>query len=79
LNHAPDKRAFLGNDWSRLCPHSWRGSLADILVRRRAAIATLGDNIGGEVRQWVTDMLPELDRRIEHERERNRESEQSFE
>jgi len=79
LNHTPNKRAFLGDDWSRLCPRSWSGSLADILVRRRAAITTLGDNIGGEVRQLVTDMLPELDRRIEHERKRNRESEQSFE
>ena len=58
LGQAPDKRAFLGDIWSRLHPRSWSGSLADILVRRRAAITTLGDNVGGEVRQWVTDMLP---------------------
>ncbi|MBE3288358.1 MULTISPECIES: hypothetical protein [Enterobacter] len=79
LGHAPDKRAFLGDIWSRLHPPSWSGSLADILVRRRAAITTLGDNVGGEVRQWVTDMLPELERWIEHESKRDREGEQSFE
>lgn len=79
LGHAPDKRAFLGDIWSRLQPRGWSGSLADILVRRRAAITTLGDNVGGEVRQWVTDTLPELERWIEHERKRDREGEQSFE
>ncbi len=79
LGHARDKRAFLGDTWSRLHPRSWCGSLADILVRRRAAISTLGDNVGGEVRQWVADILPELDRWIEHESKRDREGEQSFE
>src|SRR5690606_34346858 len=79
LGHAPDKRAFLGDIWSRLHPRSYSGSLADILVRRHAAITTLGDNVGGEVRQWVTDMLPELERWIEHESKRDREGEQSFE
>jgi len=79
LGHAPDKRAFLGDIWSRLHPRSWSGSLADILVRRRAAIITLSDNVGGEVRHWVTDMLPELERWIEHESKRDREGEQSFE
>lgn len=79
LGHARDKRAFLGDIWSRLHPRSWSGSLADILVRRRAAITTLGDNVGGEVRQWVTDMLPELERWIERESKRDREGEQSFE
>ncbi|MCF7769475.1 hypothetical protein [Achromobacter pulmonis] len=79
LCRAPDKRAFLGDIWSRLHPRSYSGSLADILVRRHAAITTLGDIVGGEVRQWVTDMLPELERWIEHESKRDREGEQSFE
>lgn len=79
MGHAPDKRAFLGDLWSRLHPRSWSGSLADILVRRRVAITTVGDNVGGEVRQWVTDMLPELERWIEHESKRDQEDEQSFE
>jgi len=79
LGHAPDQRAFLGDIWLRLHPRSWSGSLADILVRRRVAITKLGDNFGGDVRQWVVEMLPELDRWIEHESKRNREGEQSFE
>ncbi|MNX94048.1 hypothetical protein D3C86_1262640 [compost metagenome] len=79
LGHAPDKRAFLGDIRSRLHPRNCSGSLADILVRRHAAITTLGDNVGGEVRQWVTDMLPELERWIEQESKRDREGEQSFE
>lgn len=79
LDHAPDKRAFLGDIWSRLHPRSWSGSLADILARRRAAISTLGDNVGGAVQQWVVEMLPELDRWIEHESKRDRDGEQSFE
>jgi hypothetical protein len=79
LGHAPDKRAFLGDVWSRIHPRSWSGSLADILARRRAAISALGDNVGGEVQRWVVDILPELDRWIEHERKRDRDDEQSFE
>lgn len=79
LGHAPDKRDFLGDICSRLHPRSWSGSLADILIQRRAAIMSIGDNVGGEVRQWVADMLPELDRWIEYERKRDRDDEQSFE
>lgn len=79
LGHAPDKRAFLDDLWWRLHPRGWSGSLADILVRRRAAITTLGDNLGGEVRQLMSDMLPELERWIEHESKHDREGEQSFE
>jgi hypothetical protein len=79
LGHAPDKRAFLGDIGARLHPRSWSGSLAGILARRRAAISTLGDNVGGEVQQWVVEMLPELDRWIERERTRDGDEEQSFE
>lgn len=79
LAHAPDKRAFLGDIFSRLHPRSWSGSLAHILVQRRQAITTLGENVGDEVRQWVTDILPELERWIDHESRRDREDEQSFE
>jgi hypothetical protein len=39
----------------------------------------VGDIVGGEVRQWVTDMLPELERWIEYESKRDQEDEQSFE
>jgi hypothetical protein len=79
LGHAPDKRAFLGDISSRWHRGSWSGSLADILEQRCVAIAALGNKFGGEVLQWVTDMLAELKRRIEHESKRDREGEQSFE
>lgn len=79
LGDASDKRAFLGDIWSRLHPSSWSSSLADILVRRRAAISALGVNVGGDVQLWVAEALPELDRWIEHERKRAHEGEQSFE
>lgn len=79
LLHAPNKKAFLGDIWPRLHPRSWSGPLADILARRRAAISALGDNVGGEVLQWVTESLPKLDLWIEQERTRDRTAEQSFE
>lgn len=79
LGHAPDQCAFLGDIWSRLHPRSWSGSLADILVQRRVAITKLGDNVGGDVRQRVVEMLPKFDSWIEHESKTDREGEQSFE
>jgi hypothetical protein len=79
LGHAPDKRAFLGDFWTRLHPRSWSGSLADILFRRRAQVIKLSENPDPEIRGWVADMLPEIDRWIEHERGRDRAGEESFE
>ena len=79
LEHAPDKRAFLGDVGSKLHPKSWSGSLADILEYRRAAILELGKKIGGDVQRRVSDLLPELDRWIEQARTRDRNNEQSFE
>jgi hypothetical protein len=79
LSHAPDKRAFLGDFWNRLHPRSWSGSLANILVERKGQLKKLAENPDFEIRGWVTDMLPEVDRWIEHERARESGSEQSFE
>ena len=79
LDRAPDKRAFLGNFWDRLHPHGWSGSLADVLLRRRARIKPLKDHPSADVRRWVTDMEGELDRWIESERARDRRHEESFE
>jgi hypothetical protein len=79
LGHAPDKRAFLGDFWTRLHPRSWSGSLADILFRRRAQVLKLAENPDPEIRGWSEDMLPEIDRWIERERGRDREEEESFE
>ncbi len=79
LNSTPDKRAFLGDFWTRLRPRGWSGSLADILARRKVQILTLRDDQHTDVRKWVDDMLPELDRWIAHERKQDRADEESFE
>jgi hypothetical protein len=79
LNRAPDKRAFLGDFLSRLRPGSWSGSLADILVRRKAQVLMFRENSHADVRQWVDELLPELDRWIEDERGLEREDEKRFE
>lgn len=79
LEQAPDKRAFIEDLWSRLHPRGLSGSLAQALAGRRVAIYELGETLGGEVQTWISGLLPELDRWIEHERTRDRAYEQSFE
>ena len=79
LSHAPDKRAFLGDFWNRLHPRSWSGSLADIFVRRKAQLQTLAERPDVDIRDWLADLLPKVDRWIEHERGRERSGEESFE
>ena len=79
LDYAPDKRVFLGGFWERLQPRSWSGSLADILTRRKAQMLTLRDSAHADVRQWIDEIEPELEQWIDHERNRNREDEKSFE
>jgi len=79
LNDAPDKRLFLGDLWARVHPRSWGGSLAHILVQRKAQIVKLAEEGDAQVRAWVNEVTPELDRWIENERGRDREREASFE
>lgn len=79
LDYAPDKRAFLSELWSRIHPRSYSGSLADILERRKTQLLTLRDSPNLDVRQWVDDNQPELDRWIREERNRERQGEESFE
>ncbi len=80
LDHAPDKRAFLGDLLSRLRPSGgWSGSLADILTGRKDHLLTLRDGAHADVRQWIDDIQPRLDLWIQEERKRDREGEQSFE
>ncbi|MEI8033776.1 MAG: hypothetical protein WCH05_10600 [Chlorobiaceae bacterium] len=79
LDHAPDKRRFLGNFWDRLHPRSWSGSLANILVRRKAQVIKLAEHSDEDVKGWVADTMPELYRWIENESRRDREREESFE
>ncbi|MET4701529.1 hypothetical protein ABIE65_004576 [Constrictibacter sp. MBR-5] len=79
LDSAPDKRAFLGDLWTRLHPVTWSGSLADILTQRKAQLMALCDSSHAVVREWVEDLLPKLDHWIEQERKNDRDGEQSFE
>lgn len=79
LSHAPSKKEFLGDFWMRLHPHSWSGSLADILYKRKRQLLTLHEFADADVRAWVEEMLPEIDRWIESERNRERGGEESFE
>jgi hypothetical protein len=78
LDQAPNKRLFLGEFWERLHPQGWSGSLADILIVRKAQITKLAEH-GEKVRAWVVEVMPELDGAIERERRRDRQSEESFE
>jgi len=79
LDNAPDTRLFLGDLWDRVHPRSWGGSLAHILIQRKAQVMKLADHSDARVRAWVSDVIPELDRWIAHERERERAMEESFE
>ncbi|WP_258571629.1 hypothetical protein [Pseudomonas protegens] len=79
LKDAPDKYSFLGDIWRHIYPRSWVGSLADILIRRRAQVLKLREISDDEVRRWVDETLPELDGWIEDARKRGREREESFE
>jgi hypothetical protein len=79
LDRAPDKRAVLGDFWARIHPHGWSGSLADVLVARRAKLKVLETHDDPAVRQWLRDMEPVFDEWIERDRARDREREESFE
>ena len=65
LNHAPDKRLFLGDLWDRVHPRSWGGSLAHILTQRKTQVMKLAEHGDAQVRAWVSEVTPELDRWIE--------------
>lgn len=79
LDRAPDKRLFLGDIWNRVHPRSWTGSLADILIGRKALIMKLAEHFDEQVRAWTIESLATLDKWIEEERGRERRNEESFE
>ncbi|TNJ38256.1 hypothetical protein FGF66_09685 [Chlorobaculum thiosulfatiphilum] len=79
LDSAPDKQRFLGDYYPRLHPRSWGGSLAVILEHRKTKLIQLGEQSDEEVKRWVDDAMPELNRLIEKERGRDRAREESFE
>lgn len=79
LDSAPDKRSFLGEYYIRLQPRVWGGSLSAILEHRKVKLIQLAEQCDEEVKSWVNDALPEIDRWIEKERGRDRAREESFE
>ncbi len=83
LEKAPDKNLFLGQALHRLRPRSWSGSLADILIHRKAKLMRLTEHADEQIRTHVSEFMPRLDQWIERERENERESdraeEESFE
>ena len=79
LDSAPDKQRFLGDYYPRLHPRSWGGSLAVILEHRKTNLIQLAEQSDEEVKRWVDEAMPEIDRWIENERRRDRAREESFE
>lgn len=79
LGQAPDKRGFLGNAFSHIHPSGWVGSLANALNQRRESVLKLRQSPFPEVRDWVDQLSPELDKWIARERKREHQEEQRFE
>jgi len=79
LEHAPDKRAFLGEASYRIHPNGWSGSLVPILIARRAHIEQLRSSPHPEVCAWAAEVLPHIDRWIGSERLREESREATFE
>lgn len=79
LERAPDRAAFLGGPRHRIYPSGWSGSLADILERRRALLQPLADYHDAAVKDWLAKLDQWLAQRIAEERQRDAESEESFE
>jgi hypothetical protein len=79
LDSAHDKQRFLGDYYPRLHPRSRGGSLAVILEHRKTKLINLAELVDEEVKRWVYDAMPEIDRWIENERGRDRTREESFE
>lgn len=77
LRAAPDKAALLGTAFDRFHPGSWSGSLAAILEHRKSLLDTLPDH--PEIASWLARALPEVDRWIAAEQQRENEREESFE
>jgi len=79
LEPAPDRAAFLGGARNRLLPSGWSGSLADVLVKRRAMLQPLAGHHDPAVRGWLEGLDTWLPEYIEAKRLREAEREESFE
>jgi hypothetical protein len=79
LSDAPDKRLFLADPSDRVHPRSWGGSLAHMLTQRKGQLIKLAEHADAQVSAWINEATPEIDRWIARERERDRQTEASFE
>ena len=80
MEQSPDKKLFLGDFWDRIHPRSWSGTLlGDVLLRRKQHLLKLLEHSDENVREWLIENIPVLDRWVADERERFKEIEESFE
>jgi len=79
LTRAPDRVGFLRSNAARMHPNGWSGNLSTILDRRREYLSALTDHPDHDVRAWVSERVSDLKKWADRERERETESEESFE
>ena len=79
LEHATERKEVLGAFDSHLEPHSWSGSLADVLTPYLKPIRGLLKHSDPKVREWAVDRERRLLARIEEERKQERRTDASFE
>ena len=79
LEHATDREAVLAAFNSRIEPHSWSGSLADVLMPYLRPIRELLKHPDPTVREWASGRERRLQERIDEERKQDRRIDSSFE
>lgn len=79
LEHATDRKAVLAVFNSRIEPHSWSGSLADVLMPYLRPIRDLFKHPDPTVSEWASGRERRLLDRIDEERKQDRRIDSSFE
>lgn len=79
LEHATDRKAVLNAFSRHIEPHSWSGSLADVLTPYLNSIRQLLEYPDPVVREWALTEERRLVQRIEQERKHERRIDTSFE
>ncbi|NTW88236.1 MAG: hypothetical protein HGB26_03735 [Desulfobulbaceae bacterium] len=79
LISAPNKSHFLGDYYHRIYPTSWTEPLSRILEYRKSKLKKLAEQSDEQVKAWIDEAIPEIDRWIEKARGRDRSLEESFE
>lgn len=79
LSLAPDRAAILKRLGSHFEPSSWKGSLADILEKRRALCRTFLSDPDAKVVDWARQQDAKLGQLIEQTRMSDRRTDESFE